>query len=100
MKAGHQFAGRTNLIRAAYHCTRPSSYTTTGLTMYVATRYWTSGSNKVLGHSATILYRTAKQSTRPHHHYTATILTDGRTIYQASPFYSNDGRNKLPLNEY
>jgi len=66
MKAGHQFAGRTNLIRAAYHCTRPSSYTTTGLTMYLATRYWSSGANKVLGHSAT-------------------ILSYGQTIYLALP---------------
>ena len=55
MNVGHQFTGRTNLTRAAYHCIRPPSYTTTGLTMYLATRYWTSGANKVLGHSATIL---------------------------------------------
>jgi len=54
MKTGHQFTGRTNLIRAAYHCTRPPSYTTIGLTMYLATRYWASG---------------GQQGSRPLRHY-------------------------------
>ena len=46
------------------------------------------------------LFCNGQQSTWPHRHYTATILTVGRTLYQASPFYSNEGRNKFPLNKY
>jgi len=68
MNVGHQFTGRTSLIRAAYHCTRPPSYTTIGLTMYLTTRYFgLAAANKVLGHSAT-------------------ILSYGQTIYLALPY--------------
>jgi len=77
MKTGHQFTGHTNLIRAAYHSTRPPSYITTGLTMYLATRYWTSGANKVRGHSAT-------------------ILTYGQTIYLATPSLHRHYINRRP----
>ena len=94
MNAGHQLTGRTNLIRAAYHCTRPPSYTTTGLTMYLATRYWTSEGQqgfRPLHHYSlvrpnnvpglTVLYSVTADNLPGH----TSISINGQTIYLATP---------------